>query len=79
MRRGLLYTPLFRLLVALVQGIYLVGTQGFTFNKKVLSYLIASAVSLLAFAWDGIFNGESKGSRRGDKLGRSRKQQAILS
>ena len=43
------YTHLFSLLVAFGHGIYLVGTQGFTLNKKVVSYLIASAVSLLAF------------------------------
>ena len=44
-----IYTHLFSLLVAFGHGIYLVGTQGFTLNKKVVSYLIASAVSLLAF------------------------------
>jgi len=43
------YTHLFSLLVALGHGIYLVGTQGLTLNKKVVSYLIASAISLLAF------------------------------
>jgi len=49
------YTHLFSLLVAFGHGIYLVGTQGFTLNKKVVSYLIASAVSLLAFLpWLGI-------------------------
>jgi len=43
------YTHLFSRLVAFGHGIYLVGTQGFTLNKKVISYLIATAVSLLAF------------------------------
>jgi uncharacterized membrane protein len=50
-----IYTHLFSLLVVFGHGIYLVGTQGFTLNKKVVSYLIASAVSLLAFLpWLGI-------------------------
>lgn len=49
------YTHLFSLLVALSHGIYLAGTQGFTLNKKVVSYLIATTVSLLAFMpWAGI-------------------------
>ena len=50
-----IYTHLFSLLVAFGHGIYLVGSQGFTLNKKVVSYLIASAVSLLTFLpWMGI-------------------------
>ena len=49
------YTHLFSWLVAFGHGIYLVGTQGFRLNKKVVNYLIASAVSLLAFLpWLGI-------------------------
>jgi len=49
-----IYTHLFSLLVGFGHVIYLVGSQGFTLNKKVVSYLIASAVSLLAFLpWMG--------------------------
>lgn len=44
-----IYTHLFSLLVALGHGIYVLASQGFRFNKKVVSYLIASAASLLAF------------------------------
>ena len=43
------YTHLFSLLVALGHGIYIVGTQGFTSNKKLVSYSIAMTVLLLAF------------------------------
>ncbi len=43
------YTHLFSLLVALGHGIYIAVTQGFTSNKKLVSYSIAIAVSLLAF------------------------------
>ncbi len=46
---------MFSLLVAFAHGIYVLVIQGFRLNKKVLSYLIASAVSLLAFLpWLGI-------------------------
>jgi len=49
------YTHLFSLLVAFGQGIYVLGIQGFRLNKKVVSYLIPNAVSLIAFLpWVGI-------------------------
>ncbi len=69
------YTHLFSLLVAFGHGIYLVGTQGFTLNKKVVSYLIASAVSLLAFLpWMVILLVNKRAASGGDKLGLFRKQ-----
>ncbi|MEG4206430.1 glycosyltransferase family 39 protein [Microcoleus sp. Pol7_A1] len=43
------YTHLFSLLVAFGHGIYLVVTQGLRLDKKVVSYLMASAISLLIF------------------------------
>ncbi|MEG4322568.1 MULTISPECIES: glycosyltransferase family 39 protein [unclassified Microcoleus] len=44
-----IYTHLFSLLVALGHGIYVGIMQGFRLNNKVVNYLIASAMSLLAF------------------------------
>jgi uncharacterized membrane protein len=44
-----IYTHLFSLLVALGHGIYVGLMQGFRLNNKVVNYLIASAMSLLAF------------------------------
>jgi len=50
-----IYTHLFSLLVAFGHGIYLVGSQGFTLNKKRVDYSIATAVSLLGFLpWIGV-------------------------
>ena len=50
-----IYTHLFSLLVAFGHGIYLVGSQGFTLNKKIVDYSIATAVSLLGFLpWIGV-------------------------
>jgi uncharacterized membrane protein len=44
-----IYTHLFSLLVVAGHGIYVLVTQGFRFNKKVVSYLTATAAALLAF------------------------------
>ncbi len=43
------YTHLFSLLVAFGHGIYVLVIQGFRFNKKLLNYLIATLLSVLAF------------------------------
>ena len=45
-----IHTHLFSLLVALGHGFYVGKMAGFSLNKKVVSYLMASAVSLLAFS-----------------------------
>ena len=44
-----IYTHLFSVLVAIGHGIYVLGSEGFRVNKKVIGYLTASAASLLAF------------------------------
>jgi uncharacterized membrane protein len=43
------YTFILTALVAIGQGIYLVVTQGFRFNKTVKSYLFASLAAIIAF------------------------------